>query len=235
MAGGRRNSRSASASKESIKAFFTKEKPEAKEKEEEKEEEATDSPSKTSDYESEPSRSVTPAGDTAREVERPEVKEVEAEKPKDAAVTTVKREIKAEQDDDDEGADIFSQDAKDGEEEEEEAEDESKVKAALQTGLLGAGIAEEERRMAAETRRLAAQEEARAKQELVKEAEEMSKQQRFDRLKKLLSKSKFYTDFLLQKMQVSSGTVCRKRSSFLNYLNVTNFILESRDTRPPWS
>jgi len=201
MAGGRRNSRSASASKESIKAFFTKEKPEAKEKEEEKEEEATDSPSKTSDYESEPSRSVTPAGDTAREVERPAVKEVEAEKPKDAAVTTVKREIKAEQDDDDEGADIFSQDAKDGEEEEEEAEDESKVKAALQTGLLGAGIAEEERRMAAETRRLAAQEEARAKQELVKEAEEMSKQQRFDRLKKLLSKSKFYTDFLLQKMQ----------------------------------
>ena len=32
-------------------------------------------------------------------------------------------------------------------------EDESKVKAALQTGLLGKGIAEEERRMAAESKR----------------------------------------------------------------------------------
>ena len=36
---------------------------------------------------------------------------------------------------------------------EEEVEDESKVKAALQTGLLGKGIAEEERRMAAESKR----------------------------------------------------------------------------------
>ena len=49
---------------------------------------------------------------------------------------------------------------------------------------------------------MAAQEEARSKQESAKEAEEMSTKQRFERLQKLLGKSKFYTDFLLQKMQV---------------------------------
>lgn len=37
---------------------------------------------------------------------------------------------------------------------------------------------------------------------MVKEQEEMSTKQRFERLQKLLGKSKFYTDFLLQKMQV---------------------------------
>merc|ERR1719225_2016045 len=115
----------------------------------------------------------------------------------------VKREIKTEEEDgDDEGADVFSQATAGADEEgEEEVEDESKVKAALQTGLLGKGVAEEERRMAAESRRLAVQEEARKKQELVKEAEEMSTKQRFERLQKLLGKSKFYTDFLLKKMQ----------------------------------
>ena len=69
----------------------------------------------------------------------------------------VKREIKTEKDDNDEGdegADVFSQaTAGEDEEGEEEVEDESKVKAALQTGLLGKGIAEEERRMAAESKR----------------------------------------------------------------------------------
>ena len=70
----------------------------------------------------------------------------------------VKREIKTEQeeayDEGDEGADVFSQaTAGENEEGEEEVEDESKVKAALQTGLLGKGIAEEERRMAAESKR----------------------------------------------------------------------------------
>merc|ERR1719225_2122873 len=115
----------------------------------------------------------------------------------------VKREIKTEEEDgDDEGADVFSQATAGADEEgEEEVEDESKVKAALQTGLLGKEVAEEERRMAAESRRLAVQEEARKKQELVKEAEEMSTKQRFERLQKLLGKSKFYTDFLLKKMQ----------------------------------
>ena len=70
----------------------------------------------------------------------------------------VKREIKTEQeeadDEGDEGADVFSQaTAGEDDEGEEEVEDESKVKAALQTGLLGKGIAEEERRMAAESKR----------------------------------------------------------------------------------
>ena len=67
----------------------------------------------------------------------------------------VKREIKTEQEEEgDEGADVFSQaTAGEDEEGEEEVEDESKVKAALQTGLLGKGIAEEERRMAAESKR----------------------------------------------------------------------------------
>ena len=70
---------------------------------------------------------------------------------------TVKREIKTEQeevDEGDEGADVFSHaTAGEDEEGEEKVEDESKVKAALQTGLLAKGIAEEERRMAAESKR----------------------------------------------------------------------------------
>merc|ERR1719318_607333 len=45
------------------------------------------------------------------------------------------------------------------------------------------------------------QEEVKRKQELAKEAEELSVQQRYDRLQKLLGKSKFYTDFLLNKMK----------------------------------
>ena len=73
------------------------------------------------------------------------------------APVTVKREIKTEQeegDEGDEGADVFSHaTAGEDEEGEEEVEDESKVKAALQTGLLGKGVAEEERRMAAESKR----------------------------------------------------------------------------------
>merc|ERR1719430_2695980 len=48
---------------------------------------------------------------------------------------------------------------------------------------------------------MAAQEEARNRQELAKEAEEMTIKQRYERLQKLLGKSKFYTDFLLKKMQ----------------------------------
>jgi hypothetical protein len=39
---------------------------------------------------------------------------------------------------------------------------------------------------------------------MVKEAEEMSTKQRFERLQKLLGKSKFYTDFLLTKMTVTA-------------------------------
>ena len=75
--------------------------------------------------------------------------------PRQEAPVVVKREIKTEEEDgDDEGADVFSQATAGADEEgEEEVEDESKVKAALQTGLLGKEVAEEERRMAAESRR----------------------------------------------------------------------------------
>jgi len=45
------------------------------------------------------------------------------------------------------------------------------------------------------------QEEAKRKQEMAKEAEMLSTQQRFERLQKLLGKSKFYSDFLLNKMK----------------------------------
>ena len=52
------------------------------------------------------------------------------------------------------GEDMFNQPAdKEDEEGEDKAEDKVKVKAALQTGLLGKGIAEEEERMAGENRR----------------------------------------------------------------------------------
>jgi len=173
------------------------------------------SPGKTSDYESEASRSATPSGQASPGEEtgsKPAENESQsadaglektAADPRQGSPVVVKREIKTEEEDgDDEGADVFSQATAGADEEgEEEVEDESKVKAALQTGLLGKEVAEEERRMAAESRRLAVQEEARKKQELVKEAEEMSTKQRFERLQKLLGKSKFYTDFLLKKMQ----------------------------------
>jgi len=173
------------------------------------------SPGKTSDYESEASRSATPSGQASPGEETGSKHAENGAQPADAgpektaadprqeSPVVVKREIKTEEEDgDDEGADVFSQATAGADEEgEEEVEDESKVKAALQTGLLGKEVAEEERRMAAESRRLAVQEEARKKQELVKEAEEMSTKQRFERLQKLLGKSKFYTDFLLKKMQ----------------------------------
>ena len=162
----------------------------------------------------------------------------------------VKREIKTEQEEEgDEGADVFSQaTAGEDEEGEEEVEDESKVKAALQTGLLGKGIAEEERRMAAESKRsiwllhlneififkfftcdigwLCKKRLERSRSWLrrlrrcqpnrfsqlaiqpVRSVLMISFPQRFERLQKLLGKSKFYTDFLLKKMQVVFFCCC---------------------------
>ena len=125
------------------------------------------SPGKTSDYESEASRSATPSGQASpgeetasKPVEdgaQPAGAGLEKTKadPQQESPVVVKREIKTEEEDgDDEGADVFSQATAGADEEgEEEVEDESKVKAALQTGLLGKEVAEEERRMAAESRR----------------------------------------------------------------------------------
>ena len=125
------------------------------------------SPGKTSDYESEASRSATPSGQASpgeetasKPVEdgaQPAGAGLEKTKadPQQESPVVVKREIKTEEEDGDyEGADVFSQATAGADEEgEEEVEDESKVKAALQTGLLGKEVAEEERRMAAESRR----------------------------------------------------------------------------------
>merc|ERR1719427_571774 len=68
------------------------------------------------------------------------------------------------------------------------------------TGLLSAYVKNEEDRVAAETLRFEKQEQARRKQELEKEAKELNLNQRFEKLQKLLGKSKFYSGFLLKKM-----------------------------------
>lgn len=181
-----------------------------------KERSASNSPGRTSDYESEASRSATPSlgnGDLAPKQESGEESPKAVESNKDLTASNDsanealkivgKRAIEKETDDDadmEEGADVFCQPGQD-EEEEDDAEDKEKIKAALQTGLLGKEIADEEARMAAETQRMVAQEQARNKQDMLKEAEEISTKQRFERLQTLLGKSKFYTDFLLKKMQ----------------------------------
>ena len=157
---GRRSSSAAKTDspKATIKNFF------GAKKSEEKKEEAGDSPGKTSDYESEASRSTTPAPSTAesspKEAAALMVEKEKAKGPSKSGDTKVaagtKREVKEENDEDaeEEGVDVFSQPAdEDDEEGEDKAEDKVKVKAALQTGLLGKGIAEEEERMAGENRR----------------------------------------------------------------------------------
>ena len=178
-----------------IKNFF---KQEAKEESQETKEEI--SPGKTSDYESEPSRSNTPStNDTSRSnsptstnmstetssVVKAEVKEENVE---------VKREVITSEDDDENGVDIFNS-------AEEDLDDKEDVKAAIMSGLLTEDVKREEERMKEETERMERQEEAKRKQELAKEAEMLSTQQRYERLQLLLNKSKFYSDFLLKKMK----------------------------------
>merc|ERR1711973_147673 len=105
----------------------------------------------------------------------------------------VKREVKKESSMDDE-MDIFASAT-------EEDDDKDGVQAAVMTGFLSEDVKKEEERVAEETLRMERQEEAKRKQELAKEAEMLSTQQRFERLQKLLGKSKFYSDFLLNKMK----------------------------------
>jgi len=144
------------------------------------------SPDKTSDYESESSRSNTPV------VANTSVKQ------EDSGETLVpKREVmNVEDEEDDQGADLFNATA-----DAEDIDDKAGVKAAVMSGLLSAGVKDEEDRMAEETARMERQEEIKRKQLLAKEAEELSITQRYERLQKLLGKSKFYTDFLLNKMK----------------------------------
>jgi len=195
VSGRRRSSVKEKPEKASIKNFFGK-KPEqeAAEVAEAGDTEVSSvrsSPDKTSDYESESSRSTTPtvANTSPKQVE---VKEVSG--PGGAAV---KREVKTEEDEEDgQGADMFNATA-----DAEDIDDKAGVKAAIMSGLLSADVKDEEDRMAAETARMEREEEVKRKQVMAKEAEELSIQQRYERLQKLLGKSKFYTDFLLNKMK----------------------------------
>ena len=191
--GRRRSSVKEKSEKGSIKEFFGK-KPAAATTSTETAVEAGDSevssirssPDKTSDYESESSRSNTPV------VANTSVKQ------EDSGETLVpKREVmNVEDEEDDQGADLFNATA-----DAEDIDDKAGVKAAVMSGLLSAGVKDEEDRMAEETARMERQEEIKRKQLLAKEAEELSITQRYERLQKLLGKSKFYTDFLLNKMK----------------------------------
>eukprot|EP00092_Neocalanus_flemingeri_P007907 GFUD01008533.1.p1 GENE.GFUD01008533.1~~GFUD01008533.1.p1 ORF type:complete len:945 (-),score=300.16 GFUD01008533.1:289-3123(-) len=180
--------RSSVKEKGSIKNFFGK-KDDSEDVTEAGDKEVTSvrsSPDKTSDYESEASRSTTPTVSSV------------GSSPQQEVSTAVKREVmtEEEEDDDGQGADLFNSTA-----DAEDLDDKAGVKAAIMSGLLSADVKDEEERMAAETLRMERQEEVKRKQELLKEAEELSVQQRFDRLQKLLGKSQFYTDFLLKKMK----------------------------------
>jgi len=193
---GRRSSVKEKAGKGSIKNFFSK-KSESSEPEEPTEAgeskvvSAGSSPDKTSDYESESSRSNTPT------VANISPKQEEVGKPKVLNETVVKREVNvAEEEDEDQGADLFNATA-----DAEDIDDKAGVKAAIMSGLLSAEVKDEEDRMAEETARMERQEEVKRKQLMAKEAEELSVHQRYERLQKLLGKSKFYTDFLLNKMK----------------------------------
>merc|ERR1719186_627258 len=149
------------------------------------------SPDKTSDYESETSRSNTPTvssvGSSPTQAES-----------KDETSVAVKREVKTEEEEDEEGqgADMFNATA-----DAEDLDDKAGVSAAIRSGLLSAEVKAEEERMKAETLRMERQKEVKRKQEMAKEAEELSVKQRDERLQKLLGKSQFYTDFLLKKMK----------------------------------
>merc|ERR1712179_383374 len=146
---------------------------------------------KTSDYESETSRSNTPV------VASISPRQEDSGATQAPSTMPIKREVtKVEDEEEDQGADLFNATA-----DAEDIDDKAGVKAAVMSGLLSAGVKDEEDRMAEETARMERQEEVKRKQLLAKEAEELNITQRYERLQKLLGKSKFYTDFLLNKMK----------------------------------
>ena len=212
MPGSRASSRrkSSSSKETSIKTFFSKETPSVKDEK--------TSPSKTSDYESEegsrsttpstdPSRSTTPSSsDLTKDDESRENSQESGVKTEDKEGIAVKREVGDMKQEDDDDMDIFAT-------ANEDEDDKINVKAALMTGLLSDDVKKEEERVAEETRRLELQEEAKRKQELAKEQELLSTQQRFDRLQKLLGKSKFYSDFLLNKMKSHEASMELKKQA----------------------
>jgi len=192
VSGRRKSSAKEKAENGSIKNFFGKK--ETSEVVDSGDAEVTSvrsSPDKTSDYESETSRSVTPiVGSADNSPKQDMVKEEDTH-------VSVKREVNIEEEDDDgQGADMFNSTA-----DVEDLDDKAGVKAAIMSGLLSADVKDEEERIKAETLRMERQEEVKKKQELAKIAEELSVAQRYEKLQKLLGKSQFYTDFLLKKMK----------------------------------
>ena len=190
--------RSNSKGSSSIKAFFST-KAEAESEGQNESKGGDVSEDKTSDYDSESSRSATPSeASRSATPSSPPSNEV-ASQVEARASSEAKPMLRAidgmseNESEEDDGSNVF----KVKEEADEDSED---VNAAIMTGLLSADVKNEEDRVAAETLRFEKQEEARRKQELEKEAKELNLNQRFEKLQKLLGKSKFYSDFLLKKM-----------------------------------
>ena len=181
----------------SISTYFKKKEDGASQ---EKEEEQKTSPGKTSDYESDPSRSNTPNEEQPKEG-------VKTEGTSEAPAAEVKREIKKEEDEEDDAdLDMF---AEIGEEE----DDQEHIKAAVTSGLLSAGVKREEERIAEETARQERQEEAKRNQLLLKEQQELSKLERFKRLQSLLNKSKIYSELIMKKMKSHEAGLALKQKA----------------------
>jgi len=173
---------------------------------------AGNSPESTSDYESEPSRCATPMtsenGSHSNSPERNDV-EIKGEKSK-RQTPKVLRKIKEEEDEDEEETvDIFNT-SKD-EDKIKEEDDLLNAKAAVKSGLISAEALNEEQRIKLEADRMEKDEKVKRQQLAQKEeTQKISQSQRFERLKGLLGKSKFYSDFLLQKMQSTESAMMLK-------------------------
>jgi len=188
--------RSNSKGNSSIKAFFST-KAEAEGQNESRG--VDESEDKTSDYDSESSRSATPSEASRSATPSSPPSDEVAAQVEASARSEAKPMLRAiygspeNESEEDDGSNVFKV-------KEEADEDSDNVNAAIMTGLLSADVKNEEDRVAAETLRFEKQEQARRKQELEKEAKELNLNQRFEKLQKLLGKSKFYSDFLLKKM-----------------------------------
>ena len=185
----------------SISAYFKKEEVPEQEKVQ------STSPGKTSDYESDPSRSNSPS-EESKDVAKVVPKNEESPSENSEAIhLDVKREVKQEESEEDNGElDIFAQTG-------ENEDDNEDIKAAVTSGLLSADVKKEEERMAEETARFERQEEAKRSQLLLKEQQELSKVERFKKLMSLLNKSKIYSEFLMKKMKSHEAGIKLKQKT----------------------
>ena len=185
----------------SISAYFKKEEVP------EQENVQSTSPGKTSDYESDPSRSNSPS-EESKDVAKVVPKNDEGPSENSEAIhLDVKREVKQEESEEDNGElDIFAQTG-------ENEDDNEDIKAAVTSGLLSADVKKEEERMAEETARFERQEEAKRSQLLLKEQQELSKVERFKKLMSLLNKSKIYSEFLMKKMKSHEAGIKLKQKT----------------------